>query len=177
MARGLILVGVFGAAHGVRGEVRLKSYTADPTSIGAFGALSDVTGKRVFEFLSLRPFRRELLVAGVCGVNDRDAAEALNGVNLFVPRRKLPPPGDDEFYHADLIGLRAETVDGDALGCVIGVHNFGAGDLLEIAAPCAEAQLLPFTKAVIPVVDVAGGRVLVVPPTAIDEKVAETVGA
>jgi 16S rRNA processing protein RimM len=165
MPDSLIPVGVFGAAHGVRGEVRLKSYTADPADIAAYGPLCDAGRARSFEILSLRPIRDDLFVARVSGISDRNAAAALTNVTLYVPRDRLPAPQEDEFYHADLVGLRAETADGGCVGHVVAVQNFGAGDLLEIAVTeSRETLLVPFTKAVVPVIDVAAGRVVVVPP-------------
>jgi 16S rRNA processing protein RimM len=152
-----ILVGVFGAAHGIRGEIRLKSYTAEPAAIGTYGALHDGSGARVFEMEGLRPVGKDMFVARVKGVADRNAAEALNGIELFVD--------EEEFYHADLIGLRVENGGGDLLGTIVALHNFGAGDILEIApppnAPDKTTAMVAFTRALVPVVDVAGGRVTV----------------
>ena len=160
-----ILVGVFGAAHGIRGEVRLKSYTADPAAIATYGPLFDASGTRSFMMEKLRPAGKDMFVAQVKGLGDRSAAEALNGTQLYVPRDILPDPEEEEFYHADLIGLRVESERGEVLGSVVALHNFGAGDILEIAPP-PDAQekataMLPFTRAMVPVVDVAGGRVVV----------------
>jgi 16S rRNA processing protein RimM len=160
-----ILVGVFGAAHGIRGEIRLKSYTAEPAAIGTYGALHDGSGARVFEMEGLRPVGKDMFVARVKGVADRNAAEALNGIELFVARDLLPPPEEEEFYHADLIGLRVENGGGDLLGTIVALHNFGAGDILEIAPPRdvqdQTTAMVAFTRALVPVVDVAGGRVTV----------------
>jgi 16S rRNA processing protein RimM len=159
-----ILVGVFGAAHGIRGEVRLKSYTAEPAAIGTYGALHDGSGARVFELEALRPTGKDMFVARVKGIVDRSAAEALNGIQLFVGRDVLPPPNEEEFYHTDLIGLRVENERGDLLGTILALHNFGAGDILEIAPPPDGPEkttaMLAFTRALVPVVDVAGGRVV-----------------
>jgi 16S rRNA processing protein RimM len=160
-----ILVGVFGAAHGVRGEVRLKSYTADPAAIASYGALSDASGSRNFIIENLRPTGKELFVARVRGIANRDAAEALNGTELYVLRDVLPEPAEEEFYHADLIGLRVENQRGESLGSVVAVHNFGAGDILEIAPPPhAEdrtSAMIAFTRALVPLVDVADGKIVV----------------
>jgi 16S rRNA processing protein RimM len=160
-----ILVGVFGAAHGIRGEVRLKSYTADPAAIGTYGPVQDEAGTRSFILEALRTLGKDMFVARVKGIADRSAAEALNGTELFVPRDALPQPDADEFYHADLIGLRVENERGDLLGSVVMLHNFGAGDILEIAPP-PDAQdkttaMLAFTRALVPLVDVSGGRIAV----------------
>lgn len=162
--KGAVLLGRFGAAHGVRGEIRLQSFTADPAAIATYGPLFDESGARRFVISSLRSLGKDIFVARVEGVADRNGAEALTGAELYLPREALPQPEEDEFYLADLEGLRAETVDGATLGRVIGVRNFGAGDLLEIQPPEGETILLPFTKAVVPTVDVAGGRVVVTPP-------------
>ncbi|MEA2840276.1 MAG: rRNA processing protein RimM [Methylobacteriaceae bacterium] len=159
-----VLVGVFGAAHGIRGEIRLKSFTADPKAIGMYQPLHDETGTRGFILEALRPIGTDMFVARVKGVPDRKSAEALNGIELFVPRDALPSPDDEEFYHTDLIGLRVENERGESLGSVVALHNFGAGDILEIApppdAPDRTTAMLAFTRALVPVVDVAGGRVV-----------------
>ncbi|MGA8602570.1 MAG: ribosome maturation factor RimM [Beijerinckiaceae bacterium] len=160
-----ILVGAFGAAHGIRGEVRLKSFTANPAAIGIYGPLQDESGTRHFMIEALRPIGKDLLVARVNGVSDRNAAEALNGTELFVSRDALPAPDEGEFYHADLIGSRVEDDQGRVFGSVVAVHNFGAGDILEIAPSTDAADqttaMLAFTRALVPVVDVEGGRIVV----------------
>jgi 16S rRNA processing protein RimM len=160
-----ILVGVFGAAHGIRGEMRLKSFTADPAAVGTYGPLRDESGARVFELEALRPTGKDMFVARIKGIADRSAAEALNGIQLFVARDVLPPPEEEEFYRADLIGLRVENEAGDLLGTIVALHNFGAGDILEIAPPSDAADkttaMVAFTRALVPVVDVAGGTVTV----------------
>ena len=165
----LVPLGVFGAAQGVRGEVRVKSFTADPKAIGAYGALTDKAGARVFAFESLRALKDEMLVARVKGVSTREAAEALNGVELFARREQLPPPGEDEFYYDDLVGLAAVTREGSRLGRVVALSNFGAGDILEIAPEGGgETLMLPFTKAVAPEIDFAAGRIVIQPPREIE---------
>ncbi|KAF2991986.1 ribosome maturation factor RimM [Methylocystis sp. MJC1] len=165
----LVLLGRFGAPHGVRGEIRLQSHTADPLAIGSYGLLTDKSGGKTFKLQSVRPQGKDMLVARVEGVADRSTAERLTGVELYIAREKLPAPEDeDEFYLADLVGLRAETRDGELIGHVVGLINFGAGDILEIQPPQGETILLPFTKAVVPIVDVAGGRVVVEPPAEIE---------
>eukprot|EP01037_Dinobryon_pediforme_P013576 gene13576-13695_t len=133
----LVLVGIFGAAHGVRGEIRLKSYTQDPAAIGDYGPLSSKNGQ-IFELLTLRPVKDDMFVARIKGVADRNGAEALTNTELFVPRSQLPPPDEDEFYYSDLIGLRAETDEGLLLGHVRSLENFGAGDIIEIAPETGE---------------------------------------
>lgn len=167
--KGAVLLGRLGAPHGVRGEIRLQSFTADPAAISTYGPLFDASLARRFVIASLRPLGKDMFVARLEGVCDRTGAEALTGVALYLPREALPAPEEDEFYLADLEGLRAQTRAGATLGVVIGVRNFGAGDILEIAPPeGGETLLLPFTKAVVPIVDIAGGRVVVEPPSSDD---------
>lgn len=167
--KGRILLGRFGAAHGVRGEMRLQSFTADPLAIAAYSPLSDDTGARQFALVSVRPQGKDMLVARVAGVADRAAAEALRGVELYVARERLPPPEEDEFYLADLVGLRAETRAGVLLGHIVALRNFGAGDILEVMpAAGGETQMFPFTKAVVPTVDVTGGRLVIEPPDEVE---------
>jgi 16S rRNA processing protein RimM len=132
-------------------------------AIARYGPLETEDGKRAFEIEDMRPAKAHLVVR-FKGVGDRDAAERLTNTKLFVPRERLPATEDDEFYHADLIGLRAEDEDGNEIGAVIAVHNFGAGDILEIQPPEGGAMLLPFTETVVPEVDIKGGRLVVVLP-------------
>ena len=162
MARGRsICIARIGAPHGVRGAVRLWSFAAQPENVADYGALSDIDGKRVFVIASLREAKDHLVVT-FDDVTTREAAEALNGVELYVSRDALPPADDGEYYHADLIGLIAIDESGAALGRVVAIHNFGAGDIIEIAPPSGPTLLLPFTDAVVPTVDVAAGHVVVV---------------
>jgi len=164
-AKGLVLLGRFGAPHGVRGEIRLQSFTADPLAIANYDGLTDNSGARHFALASVRPQGKDMLVAKVAGVDDRNGAEALTGVELYIARDKLPPAEEEEFYIADLVGLRAETADGVELGTIVAVRNFGAGDILEIApADHGDTAFYPFTRAVVPIVDIAQGRVVVTPP-------------
>lgn len=166
-----VTVAVFGAAHGVRGELRLKSYTGDPAAFAGYGSLQDTAGKRSFEIKSHRHVRDDLFVVSVAGAADRTAAEALNGIELTLPRSALPAPDEDEFYHADLIGLAVQSPEGERLGRVQAVLNFGAGDILEVATPAGQANLLlPFTKAVVPVIDFAAGVLTAVPPAEVEAK-------
>jgi 16S rRNA processing protein RimM len=159
-----ICVARIGAAHGLRGEVRLNSFTADPMAVAQYGVLSNADGTRGFEIESCRA-AKGVLIARFKGVADRTTAEALCNVDLYVPRDRLPPPEAGEFYHADLIGLAAVGRDGAAIGTVLAVHDFGAGDILEIApAGGGPTLLLPFNDAVVPEIDIAGGRLVVVPP-------------
>jgi 16S rRNA processing protein RimM len=159
-------MGRFGAPHGVRGELRLQSFTGDPLAIADYGPLTDKSGKKTFTLLNLRPQGKDMLVVRLKDVDDRDGAQALNGVELYLAREKLPAPDPEEFYLADLEGLRAETATGEPIGRVVALRNFGAGDILEIApASGGDTLMYPFTKAVAPIIDLAGGRIVVEPPT------------
>lgn len=162
-----ICVARIGAAHGVRGEVRLWTFTQDPLAVASYGPLETSDGARHFAIKRIRAAKTHL-VATLDGISTRGAAEQLNGVELFISREKLPAPTDDEFYHADLIGLAAETKQGEPLGAIVAVHNFGAGDIIEIAPPAGPTIMLPFSNAVVPVVDIAGGRVVIDKPAEID---------
>ncbi|MGE5269591.1 MAG: ribosome maturation factor RimM [Thiohalocapsa sp.] len=158
-----VCVGVVTGAHGVRGAVRLKSFTAEPGDIASYGPLQDESGRRQYK-LRVTATAKGVLIATLDGVADRDQAEALRGLRLYLPRSALPPPPEDEYYHADLIGLTAELGDGAVIGTVCAVHDFGAGDMLEIARLQGPPVLVPFTKAVVPIVDLAAGRLIVDPP-------------
>jgi 16S rRNA processing protein RimM len=162
-----ICVARIGAAHGVRGAVKLWTFTEDPFAVTRYGPLSTKDGARSFEVAHARE-ARDHLVATLKGVTTRNEAERLNGLELYIAREKLPATADDEYYHADLIGLAAITPGGEPLGKVIAVHNFGAGDIIEIAPPAGPTMLLPFTNAVVPTVDLAGGRVLIELPDEIE---------
>jgi 16S rRNA processing protein RimM len=163
----MICVARIGAAHGVRGEVKLWPFTEDPLAVTRYGPLSSPDGLRQFEVTRARE-AKGFLVATLKGVTDRTAAEALNGLELYMPRDRLPPPDEGEYYHADLIGLSAVTEAGETLGRVTALHNFGAGDIIEIAPPRGASLLLPFTDAVVPTVDIAAGRLVVRPPGEIE---------
>ena len=159
-----ICIAQIGGAHGIRGEVKLKSFTADPMAVKDYGLLESEDGAASFEIEALRP-AKGYLVARLRGVRDRNAAEQLTNLRLFVPRERLPPPAADEFYHADLIGLAAVTAAGVEVGTVVAVHNFGAGDILELRPPAGGTTImLPFTDAFVPRIDIAGGRIVVEPP-------------
>ena len=163
----LVCVARIGAAHGVRGAVKLWTFTEDPFAVRRYGPLLAKDGKRQFELATARE-ARDHLVATFKGVTTRDEAERLNGIELYVPREKLPATEADEYYHTDLIGLAAVTTDGDALGRVLAIHNFGAGDIIEIAPPKGTTMLLPFSNAVVPEVDIAGGRVVIALPQEVE---------
>jgi 16S rRNA processing protein RimM len=166
----LVLLGRFGAPHGVRGEIRLQSFTGDPLAIATYGPLTDKSGARSVTLFSVRPQGKDMLVAKVAGVSDRTGAEALTGLELYIAREKLPAPEDvDEFYLADLVGLRAQTRAGAELGRVIAVRNFGAGDILEVAPVAGgETLMFPFTKAVVPIISITERRVVIEPPEEIE---------
>jgi len=156
-----ICVAQIGGPHGIRGEVKLKSFTADPLAVKDYGPLTSEDGSAQFEIERVRPAKSHL-VARFRGVDDRNAAERLTNLKLFVPRDRLPPPAADEFYHADLIGLAAVTADGTAVGTVVAIHDFGAGVILELRPPAGGASvLLPFTDTFVPSVDIARGRIVV----------------
>jgi 16S rRNA processing protein RimM len=160
-----IRVARIGAAHGIRGEVKLWSFTEDPLAVTKYGPLETEDGARRFEIEAARP-AKDHLVARLKGIGDRDAASSLRNIDLFVPRDRLPPIEEaDTFYHADLVGLAAVDGDGTVFGTVTAIHNFGAGDLIEIApAAGGEPLLLPFTEATVPTIDLKAGRVVVAVP-------------
>jgi 16S rRNA processing protein RimM len=162
-----VLVGAIAAAHGVRGLVRVKSFTADPKSVASLGELSDERGLRHFR-LTRQGQAKDGVIARIDGIDDRDAAEALKGTRLFVDREALPALAEeDEFYQTDLVGLRVEACDGKTLGRVKAVLNFGAGDLLEIEGE-GVSLMLPFTRQVVPLVDLPGGRLVADPPAEVE---------
>lgn len=160
-----LCVGVFSGAHGVRGDVRLKSFTQNPLDIAAYGPLTGEDGTRRFEILKVRP-TRDHLVATVKGIASREDALALKGTRLYVERARLPAPDEtDTWYHADLIGLEARDADGALMGTVKAVFDYGAGDLLEIALEgSGKLVLIPFTAETVPEVDIDGGQLTVLPP-------------
>ena len=163
----MVCVGVVTAARGLKGEVRIKSFTAEPANLAAYGPVWDKTGERSFR-LRVTGQTKGQVVATVDGVTDRDHAEALKGQKLYVPRDALPEPEDEEYYHVDLVGLRAERADdpsetGGFLGRVRGVHDFGAGSMIEVDGGPAGPLVVPFTRIAVPVVDVAGGRIVIAP--------------
>ena len=162
-----VCVARIGAAHGVRGAVKLWTFTEDPLAVQSYGPLMTKDGARQFEIAQLRA-AKDHLVATFKGIATRNDAEKLNGIELYVPREKLPDTDDDEYYHADLIGLAAVNGASEPLGRVVAIHNFGAGDIIEIAPAKGATMLLPFTNAVVPTVDLAGGRVVIELPQEIE---------
>jgi 16S rRNA processing protein RimM len=162
-----ICIARIGAAHGVRGAVKLWTFTEDPLAVRHYGPLSTKDGARSFEVATAREAKGHL-VATLKGIATREDAERLNGIELYVAREKLPATDDDEYYHADLLGLAAVDAADQPLGRVIAIHNFGAGDIIEIAPPHGATMLLPFTNAVVPSVDLANGRVVIELPAEIE---------
>ena len=160
-----ICVARIGAAHGVRGEVKLWSFTEEPAAVANYGPLETQDGTRCFEIETMRA-AKDHFVARIAGVNDRDAAEKLRNIELYIPRARLPKIEEaDTFYHADLVGLDAITPDGARVGTVHALHNFGAGDIIEIApAEGGDPLMLPFNETTVPKIDVAARQVVVVPP-------------
>ncbi|MFL6818875.1 MAG: ribosome maturation factor RimM [Bradyrhizobium sp.] len=167
MSASQICVARIGAAHGVRGAVKLWTFTEDPLAVTRYGPLLTKDGTRQFELTHAREAKGHL-VATLKGVATREDAERLNGLELYVGRENLPATDDNEYYHADLIGLAAVTAGDEPLGRVLAIHNFGAGDIIEIARPHGPTLLLPFTNAVVPSVDLAAGLVVVELPNEIE---------
>ena len=159
-----VLLGHISTAHGIRGEVVIKSYTAEPADIAAYGPLSDASGTQRYEISSVRVTKKGV-IARLRGVADRNAAEALRGTELYVDRDKLPEPDADEVYHADLIGMTAVRGDGSLVGEVVAVQNFGAGDLVEIRLDGKRrTEFVPFNEDFVTDIDLDGGRMVVVMP-------------
>lgn len=163
----LICVAKIGAAHGVRGEVKLWPFTEDPLAVLDYGPLSTKDGARQFEVLHAR-VAKDHLVATLKDVATRNDAERINGIELYIARDQLPDTEDGEYYHADLIGLRAVDSTGTQIGTVSAIHNFGAGDIIEIAPHGGPSLLLPFTNAVVPAVDLTAGHVVIELPDEIE---------
>jgi 16S rRNA processing protein RimM len=162
-----ICVARIGAPHGIRGAVKLWTFTEDPLAVMHYGQLRTKDGGRTFEVATAREGKGHL-VATFKGVASREDAERLNGVELYIPRDRLPETDDDEYYHADLIGLAAVTTTDAPLGRVIAIHDFGAGTIIEIAPPEGNTLMLPFTNAVVPTVDLKAGKVIIELPGEID---------
>jgi len=159
-----VRLGIIVGVRGIKGEVRIKSFTDDPVDIGAYGPLYDKTGARRFD-LKVTGTQKGVVLAWVDGIKDRTAAEALKRTELFVSRDQLPAPEEDEFYHSDLEGLEAVSVSGERIGKVIGVFDFGAGPVIEISGNV----MVPFTRAAVPEVDIEGGKVVIDPPDGLFE--------
>ena len=168
MAETTVCLGVITGVRGLRGEVRIKSFTAEPEDVAAYGPLSDMAGTRRFD-LSVTGKVKGQIIGRIAGIKSREAAEALKGCELHVPRSALPETEDEAFYHADLVGLAAETTTGEALGKVIAVYDFGAGDVLEISGGARGTVMVPFTHQVVPEVEMAAGRLVIDPPDGLFE--------
>lgn len=171
-AQGRVCVGAVAGAFGVRGEVRLKSFCAEPEAIARYGPLYSGDGARSFAITALRPVSGGF-AGRLSGIATREAAEALKGLSLWADRAALPSLPDDEFYHADLIGLAVQDTGGQPLGRVRAVFNHGAGDILEVMGPGGAALLLPFTRDVVPTVDLTAGRIVADPPDAADDMLSD----
>jgi 16S rRNA processing protein RimM len=169
-----VCVGAIAGAFGVRGEVRLKSFCAAPEAIAAYGPVESEDGRRRFDVRLARPLKGAL-AARLSGVATREEAEALRGTRLYVPRARLPEPEEDEYYHADLIGLEVRDPGGAVLGRVRAIHDHGAGDVLEVVGPAGELSL-PFTRWAVPTVDLAAGLIVADPPGDADEPEGEDAG-
>lgn len=160
-----VCIGAITGVRGLKGEVRIKSFTAVPDDVAAYGPLTDEAGARSFK-LRITAHAKGQLIARLDGVNDRTAAEALKGTELFISRAALPETGEDDYYFSDLVGLKAETQSGESLGLIKAMHNFGAGDIIELE----DGMMVPFTKAVVPVVDLDADRIVIIPPLMTGDK-------
>lgn len=159
-----VLLGEISSAHGIRGEVLIRTHTAEPEGISAYGDLETEDGRKRFT-IKIRRVTPKGVVAAIGGVADRNAAEALRGTKLFVDRAKMPEPEAGEYYHSDLIGLAAHSAEGGLLGRVVAIVNYGAGDLVEIRMEgSSKTELIPLIEAYVPAIDVAGGRMTIVLP-------------
>jgi 16S rRNA processing protein RimM len=162
LSRDILLAAVMGA-QGLKGEVKAKIFTAAPDALPRYGKLHASDG-RIFTITAFRPTKPGEAVIAFAEVRDRGAAEALKGAELFVDREALPAPDEDEFYHADLIGLEARDAEGRVLGKVLGVHNFGASDVIELVRPDGDSVHLAFTRETVPVINIADGFLVVAVP-------------
>ncbi len=158
-----LCLGVVTGARGIRGAVRVRAFTGRAEDVAAYGPLTDETGGRSFTLTDLKPIRGGV-AARVEGVEDRTAAEALKGTRLYVARDALPDLEGDEFYHADLLGMRAVSADGGELGRVLALHDFGAGDVLEVERAHGPPLVVPFTRETVPEIDPDAGRLVLIPP-------------
>ncbi|MCE2491114.1 MAG: ribosome maturation factor RimM [Alphaproteobacteria bacterium] len=156
-------LGVITGARGTRGEVRIRTFTERAEDIAAYGPLTDETGARSFTLVDLRPIKGGI-AARVEGIQDRTAAEALKGTQLYVARDALPDSEGDEFYHTDLLGMRVVTVNGEEFGRVLALHDFGAGDVLEIERMDGPPLVVPFTRDTVPEIDTDKGYLVLIPP-------------
>ena len=170
MPSDLILIGAIAAAHGVRGQVKIRSFASDPENIFSFGPLFDKTGKRQF-VLHPASQTKDAFIVSVEGITTREAAEALRGTELYIPRSALPSAEEGEFYQRDLIGMQVKTESGEVFGTVKAFHNFGAGELVEIALAGGDTtELLHFSKSTFPKIDVAAKTITIHPPEYITDE-------
>jgi len=164
-----VLLGEISGVHGIRGDLLVRTYTATPESIASYGPLTDATGVKTFSLKIVRVTDKGV-VARVAGIADRTAAEALRGTKLFIAREKLPEPDTSEYYHSDLIGLKALAHDGTPLGKIVSVQNFGAGDLLELQPPEGASEFIPFEDQWVPTVDLSSRSVVIRRPPSTGEE-------
>lgn len=162
----MILLVRIGGAHGIKGEVRAQVFAEDPLAVGGYGLLSDASGRR-FEIVDIRPVKSAFILK-LKGISDRNTAEALNGVELFIDRANLPDEAleEDEFYQSDLIGLTAADGEGREHGMVVAIHDFGAGIVLELERPDRRTVMIPFSEVAVPDLDIEAGRLTVDPVAA-----------
>ncbi|MFT6104539.1 MAG: 16S rRNA processing protein RimM [Paracoccaceae bacterium] len=164
MSETRVCIAAIGGSYGVRGDVRLKSFCAQPENVASYGPLSSEDGTRQFEIVLQRAVKNGFS-ARLSGIATKEEADALKGARLYAERSVLPDLPDDEYYHADLIGLEVRDTGGTLIGTVRAVHDHGAGDLIEIGGPSLKATvLLPFTLAIVPTVDLGAGRIVIDPP-------------
>ncbi len=164
-----VLLGAVIGAHGIRGELKVKTFTETPENLAAYGPVETEDGRR-FTIQDLRPTKGDEAVVSFAGIAGRNAAETFKGERLYVPREALPPPEEGEFYVEDLIGLEVEDTEGKPLGKIVGLHNFGAGEMIEIEAPSGERSYIPFNDDCVPEVDIEQGRVVASPPKFSDDR-------
>jgi 16S rRNA processing protein RimM len=168
MSEPLVTIARIGAPHGVRGEVRVTSFTGEPLAFAGYGQLTDGAGRTVE--IATAKLAGDRIIARIKGIETREQAAALNGVELKAPRSALPGAADDDFYLADLIGLAVVKADGTAFGRIVAVHNFGAGDILEIAPGKGASEMFAFTRRNFPQVDTSAGRVVIDPPSTVEAR-------
>jgi 16S rRNA processing protein RimM len=164
-----VLLGAVIGAHGIQGELKVKTFTESPENLAAYGPVETEDGRQ-FTIEALRPTKGDEAVLRFAGIAGRNAAETFKGERLYVPREALPPPEEGEFYVEDLIGLEVEDTEGKTLGKVIGLHNFGAGEMIEIETPAGEKSYIPFNDDCVPEVDIKAGRVVAAPPKFTDDR-------
>lgn len=157
-----ILMGVIHSAHGIKGQVKIKIFSASPDAFGGYNSFTDKEGKTSFIFKNCHFFKDDIVVATLTGVLDRNQAEGLKGTELYISRDQLPPAEEEEYYYQDLFNLKVQSSTGDLVGIVASVYNFGSGDLIEInLSDSREIVVLPFTKEAIPKICIAEGYLTV----------------